>query len=56
MLRMEWGLDAFLSGDREMLVEILIRDPRTHSEKQARDALDEILAFPEHKNMAAHYK
>ncbi len=56
MLRMEWGLEAFLSGEREMLVEILIRDPRTKSEKQARDALDEILALPEHSGLASYYK
>jgi len=56
MLRMEWGLGAFLSGEREMLVEILLRDPRTTSEKQARDALEEILALPEHSGLAAHYK
>jgi alpha-galactosidase len=56
MLRMEWGLEAFKSGQREMLVEILIRDPRTRSEKQAREAIDAILALPENTEMATHYK
>jgi alpha-galactosidase len=55
VLRMEWGLEAYLSGDRETLVEILLRDPRTVSETQAREALEEILALPEHKSLAAHY-
>lgn len=56
IVRMEWGLEAFLSADREMLVEILLRDPRTHSEKQARDALDEILAQKENTGMAEYYQ
>ncbi len=56
LLRMEWGLEAYLSGEREMLAEILIRDPRTHSEKQAREALDDILSQPENREMAAYYK
>ncbi len=56
MLHMEWGLEAFRSGQREMLVEILIRDPRTRSEKQAREAIDAILALPENAEMARHYR
>jgi alpha-galactosidase/6-phospho-beta-glucosidase family protein len=39
-----------------MLVEILIRDPRTKSEKQARDAVEAIMTMPENSEMAAHYK
>jgi hypothetical protein len=34
----------------------LIRDPRTHSEKQAREAIEAILAMPENSDMAKHYK
>jgi alpha-galactosidase len=56
MLHMEWGLEAFKSGQREMLVEILIRDPRTRSERQAREAIDAILALPENTEMARHYR
>lgn len=56
MIHMEWGLDAFRSGSKEMLVEILIRDPRTKSEKQARDAIDAILAIPENSDMSKHYR
>ncbi len=55
MIRMEWGLEAFRTGSREMLVEILVRDPRTKSEKQARDAIDAILAIPENSDMSKHY-
>lgn len=56
MLHMEWGLEAFKSKSREMLVENLIRDPRTRSEKQARDAIEAILAMPENSDMAKHYR
>jgi alpha-galactosidase len=56
MLRAEWGLEAFTSGSREMLVENLIRDPRTKSEEQARGTVDEILNVPGNEAMAAHYK
>jgi alpha-galactosidase len=56
MLRAEWGLEAFTSGSREMLVEILIKDPRTKSEKHARETIDEILALPGNEEMAAHYR
>lgn len=54
--RANWGLDAFVSGSREMLVEILIRDRRTESEKQARNVIDAILAMPENQDMANHYR
>ena len=56
LFTMEWNLEAYLSGEREMLAEILIRDPRTRSEEQARGALEEILAQPENREMAAHYR
>jgi len=54
--RANWGLEAFVSGSREMLVEILIRDRRTRSEKQARDVIDAILSMPENQDMARHYR
>ena len=56
MLHGEWGLEAFTSGSREMLVENLIRDPRTKSERQARETIDEILGLPGNEAMAAHYR
>lgn len=56
ILRMESGLDAFLSGERKLLLEIMMRDERTRSEKQAREVLDEILALPQNKGVAEHYK
>lgn len=55
MLRMEWALEAFLTGDKEILVEILLRDPRTRSEEQARAVLEEILMLPFNEEMRKHY-
>ena len=56
MLHAEWVLEAFTSGSREILVENLIRDPRTRSERQARETIDDILAMPGNEDMAAHYR
>ena len=56
MLRMEWALEAFVSGDKMMLQEILIRDPRTKSFEQAEAVIDELLALPFNKEMKKHYK
>ncbi|MDA4114478.1 MAG: alpha-glucosidase/alpha-galactosidase, partial [Thaumarchaeota archaeon] len=56
MLRAEWGLEAFTSGSKEVLVENLIRDPRTKSERQARETIDQILALPGNERMSAHYR
>jgi alpha-galactosidase/6-phospho-beta-glucosidase family protein len=56
MLRMEWALEAYESGDKEMLVENLIRDPRTKSEAQARDTIDDLLNMSLNADMKAHYK
>jgi len=55
MLRMEWALEAFISGDKRILQEILVRDPRTKSFEQAKAAIDEILALPFNKEMKKHY-
>ncbi len=56
MLRMEWALEAFVTGDKMMLQEILIRDPRTKSFEQAEAVIDELLALPFNKEMKKHYK
>jgi alpha-galactosidase len=56
MLRMEWALEAFESGDKEMLVENLIRDRRTTSERQARETINALLALPLNADMKAHYR
>jgi alpha-galactosidase len=54
--RMEWALEAFVSGDKRILQEILIRDPRTKSFEQAEAVIEEILALPFNKEMKKHYE
>jgi alpha-galactosidase/6-phospho-beta-glucosidase family protein len=56
LVRLEMALDAFLSGNKSILLEILYRDLRTRSDNQARDVLDEILALPFNEEMRNHYK
>jgi alpha-galactosidase/6-phospho-beta-glucosidase family protein len=53
---MEWALEAFVSGDKRILQEILIRDPRTKSFEQAEAVIEEILALPFNKEMKKHYE
>ncbi len=55
MMRMEWAIEAFITGNRNILEEVLIRDIRTRSVKQAKEVIDEILALPFNKEMKAHY-
>ncbi|MBU4562752.1 alpha-glucosidase/alpha-galactosidase, partial [bacterium] len=56
MLRMEWALEAFVSGDKKILQEILIRDGRTKSFEQAEAVIEEILALPFNEEMKKHYE
>ncbi|MCX8180403.1 MAG: alpha-glucosidase/alpha-galactosidase [Thermofilaceae archaeon] len=56
MMRMEWALEAFLEGGRDLLFEWLIVDPRTKSNEQVNAVIDAILSMPENKEMAAHFK
>lgn len=56
MLRMEWALDAFISGDKRVLQEILVRDPRSKSFLQVKKVIDEILSLPFNKEMKKHYE
>ena len=52
---MEWALEAFLTGDRKVLEEFLIRDPRTESYEQVVRVIDEVLNLPENEEMRRHY-
>ena len=54
-MRMEWALEAFLTGDKKVLEEFLIRDPRTKSYDQVVKVIDEILALPGNEEMRKHY-
>jgi len=55
MMRMEWALEAFTEGGRDLLFEWLIVDARTKSTKQADRVIDAILSLPENEEMAKHF-
>lgn len=55
-INMEIALDAFYSGRKDVLLDSLYRDPRTHSNNQAEEVLDKILSLPENINSGHHYK
>ncbi len=52
----EVELEAYEKGDRELLLQLILMDPWTKSEEQARSLLEEILALPYHEEMRQHYK
>jgi alpha-galactosidase len=55
LVRLEMALEAFHTGDKSVLLEILHRDARTKSDDQARDVLDGILELPFNEEMRKHY-
>ncbi len=54
--RMELGLEAFLTGDKDVLLEELTNDPRTRSLEQAERVLSSIMDLPFNSEMKKHYK
>ncbi len=56
IMRMEWALEAFLEGGRDLLFEWLIVDPRTKSNEQIEETINDILSLPENVEMAKHFK
>ncbi len=56
IMRMEMALEAFITGDRSVLEEVLFRDPRTKSEEQVKAVWDEILDLPFNEEMKKHYR
>ncbi len=54
--RMEWALEAFLEGGKEILFEWLVNDPRTRTDKQAERVIDALLSMKENKSMAKHFR
>jgi alpha-galactosidase len=48
-------LAAFVEGDRELLLELIVNDPWTRDADQARALLDDILALPFNAEMRDHY-
>ncbi len=51
----EVELEAYETGSKERLLQLIMMDPWTRSEEQVCKLLDEILALPFHEDMRAHY-
>jgi alpha-galactosidase len=51
----EVELEAYETGSKKRLLDLILMDPWTKSEKQAKNLLDEILALPQHTEMREHY-
>jgi len=49
-------LEAYESGDKDLLLQLIMMDPWTRSEDQARKLLEGIFALPYHEEMRKHYK
>jgi alpha-galactosidase len=49
-------LEAYGTGRKELLLQLIMMDPWTRSEQQARALLDDILALPYHEEMRSHYQ
>lgn len=49
-------LAAYETGSRQLLLELLLQDPWTRSERQATALLNDILALPFHSALRDHYR
>ena len=52
----EVELAAFECGSRELLLQLILMDPWTRAEQQARDLLNAILSLPWNREMKTHYQ
>jgi len=52
----EVELEAYETGSKERLLELIMMDPWTRSEEQAKSLMEEILALPGYEEMRQHYK
>ena len=55
MLRMEWSLEAFLTGDRKVLLHILLEDHRTRSLEQAEAVMEDTLSLPINRDLSEYF-
>jgi alpha-galactosidase/6-phospho-beta-glucosidase family protein len=53
---MERGLEAFLSGDRRLVLIDILADRRTKSRDQAEAVLKALLEMPGHEEAAVHFR
>lgn len=51
----EIELKAYEQGSKDLLLQLIMMDPWTRSEEQARKLLDEIMALPRFEEMRNHY-
>lgn len=49
-------LEAYEQGSKQLLLQLILMDPWTRSEEQARALLDDVLALPYHEEMRRHYR
>jgi len=49
-------LEAYESGSKNLLLQLILMDPWVRSEEQAEKFLEDILALPYHAEMREHYK
>lgn len=52
----EVELEAYESRSRDLLLDLIMMDPWTRSEEQARGLLNDMLSFPRYKDMRQHYR
>jgi alpha-galactosidase len=53
---MERGLEAYLTGDRRLVLLDILADARTRSREQAEGMLNALLAMPGHEEAASHFR
>lgn len=49
-------LEAYTTGKRDLLVQLILMDQWARSEAQARGFVDEVMALPHYAEMARHYR
>jgi alpha-galactosidase len=49
-------IEAYESGSRDLLLQLILMDPWARSEEQAKKFLEDILALPYHAEMREHYR
>ena len=52
----EVELEAYETGSKTLLEQMILMDPYTRSIEQARALVDDILALPFHEDMREHYR
>jgi len=53
---MEMGLEAFLTRDKRILLNMILSDHRTRSYEQAERVMEAVLALPFNENLRKEFK